>query len=87
MRETQLSGRQILMVVLAFVIFMGGLFAYVFTVLPSTRDPEGSRRFAIGSAVVTALAVVWFVKLCVDAVRDRRRGIERGPAGRRAGST
>ena len=80
MRETELSGRQIVMVVLVVVMFMGGMFAYVNTVLPSTAEPVESRRFAIGSGVVAGLAGVWFVKLAVDSVRDRRRGIERGPA-------
>jgi hypothetical protein len=80
MRQTQLSSRQILAVVLVVVIFMGGLFAYVFTVLPSNADPVGSRRVAVVSGVVAALAAVWFAKLMADAVRDRRRGIERGPA-------
>lgn len=80
MPETQLSSRQITAVVLVVVILMGGMFAYVFTVLPSNADPVGSRRVALVSGIIAALATVWFVKLLVDAVRDRRRGIERGPA-------
>ncbi len=80
MRETQLSSRQIFAVVLVVVIFMGGMMAYVFTVLPSNADPVGSRRVALVSGIIAALAAVWFVKLMVDAVGDRRRGIDRGPA-------
>jgi len=80
MRESQLSGRQILMVVLVVVILMSGFMAYVFIVLPSNDDPVGSRRSAMGSGIVAGLASVWFLKLVIDAVRDKRRGIERGPA-------
>src|SRR5688572_11226805 len=80
MPETQLSGRQIRMVVLVVVMLMGGLLAYVFTVLPTNNDPVGSRRAAIGAGVIAAVAGVWFAKLVFDAVRERRRGIERGPA-------
>jgi hypothetical protein len=80
MPETQLTGRQIQAVVLVIVILIGGLFAYVFTVLPSNADPVGSRRVAVVSAIIAVLATVWFVKLMADSVRDRRRGIERGPA-------
>jgi len=80
MRETQLSGRQIKMVVLVVVAGMGGFMAYVFTILPSNADPIGSRRSAIASGIIAALATVWFAKLVIDAVRDRRRGIDRGPA-------
>ncbi|MDB5318943.1 MAG: hypothetical protein JWN40_574 [Phycisphaerales bacterium] len=80
MRETQLSGRQIQMIVLVIVILMSGFMAYVFTVLPSNDDPVGSRQFAVGPGIIAALATVWFVKLVVDAVRDKRRGIARGPA-------
>ena len=80
MRETQLSGRQIQAVVVAIVALMGSMLAYVFTVLPSTADPVGSRRVALASAIIAGLATVWFAKLMVDALRDRRRGIDRGPA-------
>jgi hypothetical protein len=80
MPEAQLSSRQILAVVLVIVILMGGMLAYVFTVHPSHNDPGGSRRDAVVSGVVTTLAAIWFIKLMVNAVRDRRRGIERGPA-------
>lgn len=80
MRETQLSCRQIQAVVLVVVILMCGMFTYVFTVLPSNSDPVGSRRVALVSATIAVLAAVWFVKLMADAVRDRRLGINRGPA-------
>jgi 4-hydroxybenzoate polyprenyltransferase len=80
MRETQLSSRQIQAVVLVFVILMGSLFAYVSVVLPSNVDPVGSRQLGLVSAIVAALAAVWFIKLMVDAVRDRREGTKRGPA-------
>jgi hypothetical protein len=80
MRQTKLSGRQIQAVVLVFVIFMGGMFAYVSTVLPSSSDPVGSRRTALVSGIVAALATVWFVKLMIDSVQDRRRGISNSPA-------
>ena len=62
------------------VALMGGLLAYVFTALPSNADPVGSRRVAVVSGIVAALAAVWFFKLMVDAVRDRRRGVDHGPA-------
>src|SRR4051812_7322568 len=80
MRETQLTGRQIQAVVLVIVILMGGMFIYVFTVLRSTNDAAGSRRSVVVLAVIGVLAIVWFVKLMIDSFRDRRRGIERGPA-------
>jgi membrane protein CcdC involved in cytochrome C biogenesis len=80
MRETQLSARQIQAVVLATVALMGGMLAYVFTVLPSTADPAGSRRDALAAGIIAGLAAVWFAKLMIDAISDRRRGIERGPA-------
>ena len=80
MRETQLSGRQIQAVVVVVVALLGGMFAYVFTVLPSNADPIGSRRVAIASGLIAGLATVWFAKLMVDTARDRRHGIERGPA-------
>ena len=80
MNGTHLSARQILMVVLVFVIFMGALFAYVFTAFPSNNEPVASRRFAIGSGIVATLATLWFAKLVADSIRDRRRGIVRAPA-------
>jgi hypothetical protein len=80
MRETELSSRQIQAVVLVFVMLMAGLLAYVFAVVPSNNEPVGSRRDAVVSGMIAALAAIWFIKLMVDAVRDRRRGIERGPA-------
>ena len=80
MRETQLSRRQIEAVVLVCIILMGGLLAYVFTVLPSNADPVGSNRVAVVSGIISLLAVVWFVKLMADTVRDRRLGIRRGAA-------
>jgi hypothetical protein len=80
MRETQPSSRQIQAVVLVVVIFMSGMLAYVFTVFPTTADPVGSRRVVIVSAIIAVLSSVWFAKLMVDAVRDRKRGIEHGPA-------
>lgn len=80
MEGTELTRRQIQMTVLVTVAFLGGVLAYVFTILPSTRDPVGSRRTAIVCGLVAAFAVVWLVKLSVDAVRDRRRGVALGPA-------
>ena len=80
MRETQLSSRQIQAIILIFVILMGGMFAYIFTVLPSNDDLVGSQRVAVVSGIIALLAAVWFSKLLLDAVRDRQRGIERGPA-------
>ncbi len=80
MRETKLSRRQIEAVVLVIVILMGGLLAYVFTVLPSNGDPVGSSRVAVVSGIISMLAVVWFVKLMADTMRDRRLGIKRGAA-------
>jgi hypothetical protein len=79
-RETQLSGRQIVMVVLVVVIFMGAMMAYVFVVLPSNIDPIGSRHTAVAWGLIATFAAIWFVKLAVDSARDRRQGIVRGPA-------
>ena len=80
MRETELSGRQIRAVVLVIVIIACGFMSYVFIAIPTQDDLVGSRRSAIVSGMIAAMATVWFSKLMVDAVRDRRRGIERGPA-------
>jgi hypothetical protein len=80
MQQTQLTGRQIQMVVLVFVTFMCALMAYVFTVLPTENDLVGSKRSAVVSGMIAGLAALWFAKLIVDAMRDRRRGIDRGPA-------
>ena len=77
---TELSGRQILMVVLCVLIFMGGMMGTVFIMLPSYTEPEASRNTAIVCIVVASLATIWFIKLCIDAIRDKRRGVERGPA-------
>lgn len=76
MPETQLSRRQILMVLLALVIFGGGLMAYVLVVLPSNDHPADSRREAVISGLIAVFALVWFCKLMVDAVRDWRHGIK-----------
>jgi hypothetical protein len=59
---------------------MGGLLGAVFIILPSVKEPEASRNIAIISIIVASLSAVWFVKLCIDAIRDKRRGVERGPA-------
>jgi hypothetical protein len=80
MSDTQLSSRQIQAVVLIIVMLMGSMIAFALIALPSTDDPVGSRRFGVGSGMIAALAAVWLAKLTVDAVRDRRQGIERGPA-------
>lgn len=80
MEETNLSGRQIVMVILAFVVVAGAMIAYVMIALPSTTDPAGSRRAAMVCGFIATLAAIWFVKLSIDAVRDKRRGISRGPA-------
>jgi hypothetical protein len=80
MRETQLSARQIGMVLLIVVMFMGGMMGYVEAALPSTSDPVGSKRTAIVCVVIAVLAAVWFGKLVRNAIRDKRRGVERGPA-------
>ena len=80
MPETQLSVRQIKAVVLVFVILFGGMMAYVFAAFPTYSDPVGSRRAALVSGIIAALATIWFVKLMVDAVRDRKRGTEHAPA-------
>ena len=80
MGETQLSSRQIGMVILIIVMFMGGLMGYVEFAIPSTNDPVGSRRTVIVCVVITCLAAVWFGKLVGNAIQDKRRGIERGPA-------
>ena len=77
---TELSTRQILMVVLCFVILFGGMIGAVFIMTPSINNPVGSRNSAIAGIAVAVLASVWFVKLCVDSIRDRRRGVTRGPA-------
>ena len=77
---TELTARQILMVVLCFVILFGGMMGTVFILIPTTNDPVGSRNWAIAFIAAAVLATIWFVKLCLDAVRDRRRGVTRGPA-------
>ena len=77
---TALTARQVLMVVLCFVMFIGGMLGTVFIMLPSYNETEASRNTAIGSIVIASLAFVWFVKLCFDAIRDKRRGILRAPA-------
>ena len=77
---TELSARQILMVVLCFVILFGGMMGTVFIMIPTTNDPVGSRNAAVVSILIAALATIWFVKLCVDAIRDRRRGVVREAA-------
>jgi len=80
MPETQLSVRQIKAVVLVFVIFFGGMMAYAFAAFPSYADPVGSRRAALVCGIIAALATIWFIKLMVDAVRDRKRGTEHAAA-------
>jgi len=80
MLDGQLSARQIQAIVLGAVSLMGGMLAYVFVAIPSEGDPVGSRRVVLVSVIIAILAAVWFAKLMVDAVRDRRRGVERGPA-------
>jgi hypothetical protein len=78
--DVELSGRQILMIVLGLVIFIGFGLGHIYAKEPPARDPEGSRRVVIACRVVGGLAALWFVKLGIDAVRDRRRGVVRGPA-------
>lgn len=79
MRETQLSSRQIQAIILIFVILMSGMAAYTFTDLRSDDDLE-SRQVAVLCGTIALLSGVWFVKLMLDAIRDRQRGIKRGPA-------
>ena len=80
MAGTNLTRRQIQMTILVVIMFMGGLLAYVFIVLPSNDDPVGSRRVAIVSGTIATLATAWFLKLIVDVVHDRKQGVHRGPA-------
>ena len=77
---TALTARQVLMVILCMVIFMCGMFATVFIMLPSYQDPQGSQNTAIVCIIIATLATIWFVKLCVDSIRDRRAGVVRGTA-------
>ena len=80
MSDTHLSRRQIQATLLALVAFMGVTFCYTFIESPTTSDPVGSRRFAVISGLIGGLAIAWFVKLMIDAVRDWRSGVKRGPA-------
>src|ERR671913_246464 len=77
---TDLTARQILMVVLCVLIFTGGMMGTVFIMIPTTNDPVGSRNAAVVSILIAGLSTIWFVKLCADAIRDRRRGVVRGAA-------
>ena len=77
---TALTAREVLMVVLGIVILMCAMFATVFLMLPSYQDPQGSGNTAIVCIVIASLATIWFVKLCIDAIRDRRAGVVRGAA-------
>jgi hypothetical protein len=76
---TQLTGRGILIVLLCFVILMGGMMLWIYST--STR-PSGptDRQVVLATAVVTGLAVVWLFWLIFRSIQDYRHGVERAPA-------
>jgi hypothetical protein len=80
MAETNLTGRQIWMVVLVIVMIMAGGMCAVFIALPSDNDPKGSRNTAVLCGIVAALSAIWFVRLTARALRDRRQGVQSEPA-------
>src|ERR1044071_6403368 len=79
--QTALTGRAILMVVLVFVMVMGGIFILAFTVSPATHGgPELARQLILICSAITGLAGVWFVFLMVRAILDWKRGVKREAA-------
>ena len=61
MNGTALTARQILMVVLCVVIFMGGMIGAALIMIPSNDDPQGSRNVGVVSLAIATLATIWFV--------------------------
>ena len=81
MQQTNLSLRQIVMVVLVFVIFFCGIMITALIVSPSVKDPpEVTRQYLITFIAVGALSLAYFIWLSVRSIQDRRRGIEHAPA-------
>jgi hypothetical protein len=77
---TQLTGRGIMIVLLCFVILMGGMFLLPFIVAPAQSRSASDRQFLIATATITTLAIVWLAWLIYRSIQDHRRGVERAPA-------
>ena len=80
MHETKLTLRAIFMVVLVFLMVMGGIIAAAFIVAPAREGPAVTRQVIGVSLTVAVLALVWFVWLAIQAVRERRTGVQSKPA-------
>ena len=80
MEETNLTARGILMVALAVVVLIGAMIAAAFIVAPAHEGAAVNRQVIAVSLTLAGLALVWFIRLAVLAVGDRRRGTHREPA-------